>query len=50
MNSRNDDGSELGVLAIALLALAAVIAFLVFTESDGAEPVPLPTAPTTVAP
>ena len=50
MNSRNDDGSELGVLAIALLSLAAVIGFLLFTDPGGADPIPLPTAPTTVAP
>jgi hypothetical protein len=50
VNSRHDDGSELGILLIVLVALAATIGFLIVTDSEGEEPIPLPAAPTTVTP
>ena len=48
MNSHRDSGpTDLFVLAISLVALVVVLAIAMITaNSDGAEPIPLPTAPT----
>jgi hypothetical protein len=49
VNSRRDSGpTELFVLLLSLVALVVVLAVAMITAgSDGAEPIPLPTAPTT---
>jgi len=49
MNSRNGDGgADLIILVLALAALAGVLTFAMITgNSEGPEPIPLPTAPTT---
>ncbi len=38
---------DLVILVIALAALVGVLVFAFFTQSEGQEPIPLPTSPTT---
>ena len=45
MNSRSDSGDDVIILILALVALVFVVTWAMLFDSEGQEPIPLPTSP-----